>query len=143
MANWQKDVDELFESEAQKSKLREEEEKKTKAEVERFYSTVVKPAFEEVKAKLEEHGKQVDVSVGQDYASIVVDRNDYNKYEYRIKVIGAFPQTEQVYNSEGQRHRGVGRLRDSSSGYSVTDITKEEIINDLLKEYRRHVQRRA
>lgn len=140
MADWQKDVDDLFEAETQKSKLREEEEKKTKAEVERFYSTVVKPAFEEVKAKLEEHGKKVDVSVGHDYASIVVDRNDYKKYEYRIRVRGSSPYTEQVYNLEGQRHRAVGWLRDSSGGYSVVDITKEEIINDFLKDYRNHVQ---
>lgn len=143
MTDWQKDMNDLFESDEQKSKRREEQEKKVKMEVERSYSTVVKPAFEEVKAKLEEHGKEVDVSVGRDYASIVVDRNDYKKYEYRIRVRGSFPYTKQIYNSEGQRHRAEGWLRDSSSGYSVTDIAKEEIINNFLKDYRRHVQSRA
>ncbi len=111
------------------------------SEVEIFFSTIVKPAFEELKTKLLERGKTVNVSIGRDSASIVVDPDEYHRFDYRIRVRGGTPYTEQRYKTEGQTHKADVNFKTSMSGYTVADMSKDEIIDHFNKSYGQHLNR--
>lgn len=132
MADWKGDLDDFFKNEEQKAKMIEESSKEAAAMIETFISTVVKPAFDELKAQFEKNGKEVNVSVGRDSASIVIDPNKYEKFDYRIKARGSMPYTEQRSKTEGQTYKWEEYLRSSNMGYIAADITKEEVIRSGL-----------
>lgn len=110
-------------------------------EIEIFFSTIVKPAIEELKTKLEERGKIVSVSFGRDSASIVVDPDEYHRFDYRILVRAGTPYTEQRYKTEGRTHKADVNFKNSTSGYGVADLSKDEIIEHFNKSYGQHLNR--
>src|SRR4051812_34692208 len=129
MADWKDDLNTFFKDKEQQASMNEEKSKDAAAMVETFISTVVKPAFEELKAEFEKNGKEVNVSVGRDSASIVIDPNKYEKFDYRIRARGSMPYTEQRSKMEGQTYKWEEYLRNSNMGYTTADITKDEVIN--------------
>ncbi len=141
MADWKDDLNDFFKNEEQKAKMSEEESKEATAMVETFISTIVKPAFEELKAQFEKNGKEVNVSVGQDSASIAIDPNKYEKFDYRISARGSMPYTEQRSKMEGQTYKWNEYLRNSNMGYTAADITKEEVINHFISAYQTNARR--
>lgn len=141
MADWKDDLNVFFKDKENLAKMNEEKSKDAAAMVETFISTVVKPAFEELKAEFEKNGKEVNVSVGQDAASIVIDPNKYERFDYRIRARGSMPYTEQRSKSEGQTYRWEEYLRSSNMGYTAADITKDEIINHFIRAYQSNVRR--
>jgi hypothetical protein len=140
MVDWKHDLNDFFKDEEQKGKMSEEKSKEAAAMVETFISTIVKSAFEELKAQFEKNGRKVNVSVGQDSASIVIDPDKYEKFDYRIRARGSMPYTEQRFKMEGQTYKAEDYLRNSNMGYTAADITKEEVINHLISAYKAHAR---
>jgi hypothetical protein len=102
----------------------------------------VAPAFEEVKAQLEKHGRVVEFSVGTDQAHMKVRHEGQEELDYTVECnvrpgsATAFPVTRGY--DEGGRYKAQGSFR---SGSSCKDLKKADIIRDLLDNYKNYMTR--
>jgi len=147
MSDWKSDLESFFQDKQKETQVREEKLTHTKSEVATFFSTVVVPAFEEIKTELEKYQREVRVSSGTDFASIVVSYKGEAELGYSIKVRmragSAFPYPETRFRdpTDGKMYRGEGFLRSGAQDYTVAQITKEEIIKHCLSDYKSHMPR--
>jgi hypothetical protein len=115
-----------------------------------FIKNVVLPTYHELKTELEEHGKDVVISVDEpnlNYASITVytpsqtnPEEEIEEFCFRIrgktyqKMQFAFPQHAEEDQPRVQKAEIVlrtGTLKE----YDFEELTKEEIIDRFLEEY--------
>ncbi len=149
MSQWKTDLANIFQNAEKEQKTTEEKQSVTNSEVAEFYSTVVKPAFEELQTELQTHGRQVTVSVSKGHASIVVNHEGDKECDYSIKVRTSpghafpYPETRFTDPSDGKSYRSEGHFRSGSQDYTTKDITKEEVIKHFLADYREGVRARA
>ena len=143
MKNWKKMLASFFEIQKEEKEKKEKKHSHEKLRVEEFYSTIVNPAFEELKSELKKHGREVDVyTERRDFASIIVQFEGEEELDYSIEVmlyLGlAFPRPVVHYTewASSRRLRVEGLLRKGIQNYDVSDITKEEIIEHFLNEYK-------
>jgi len=115
--------------------------------VEKFYSTIVTPAFKELKSELKRHGRDVEVyAERRDFASIIVNFEGEEELDYSIEVMlspaRVFPRPVIHYTewASSRRLRVEGLLRTGSQDYDISDITKEEIIEHFLDEYKNYIE---
>ena len=118
-----------------------------KSEVESFYSVKVVPAFEELRSELEKHGREVSIHAGKEYASIAVKFKGVEEYSYTIKVrispdrAFPYPESQIATRRDGKSHHmSGGFIRSGLQEYDVSDISKEEIIQDFLRGYELHTR---
>ena len=111
--------------------------------VEKFYATIVNPAFEELKSELKRHGREVEVyTERRDFASIIVCFESEEELDYSIEVMLspglAFPRPVIHYTewASSRRLRAQGFLRKGIQDYDISDIKKEEIIEHFLIKYK-------
>jgi hypothetical protein len=145
MSEWKSDLASLF-SEKEENKNNEEKLKITRAGVTKFYSEVVIPAFEELKIELEKYHREVKLYTGEVYASIIVGHQGETEanYSIRVRIIPGrafpFPETIFIEPSDGKSYRVEGFLRTGSQDYDITQINKDEIIQDFLSNYKMHLR---
>ncbi len=115
--------------------------------VEKFYSTIVNPAFEELKSELKRHGRDVEVyTERKDFASIIVNFEAEEELDYSIEVmispVRVFPRPVIHYTewASSRRLRVEGLLRKGPQDYDISDISKEEIIEHFLDEYKNYIK---
>lgn len=148
MDKWKTDLASFFQSSAHEQQESERKRQETNSAVAVFYSTVVAPAFEDLRAELERHGRSVIVTARTDYASITVHHEDRQEIRYDMKVNmypgRAFPSPQIHFTdpSDGKPYRAEGHLRSGAQDYTIADIGKEEIIRHFLSEYMVHARRR-
>jgi hypothetical protein len=106
------------------------------ARTEQFFALVAVPAFEEIKAELEKHGRQVTVGSGTDHVSIKVTYQDYIEFDYSLYTRGWRVYPVETSSEAGITFSAEGSLRNNSRDYTVRDITKIELIQDCLKKYK-------
>ena len=141
MSDWKSDLDKLFQEKAEEDKVNEEKLTRIKSEVSAFYSNIVTPAFEELKAQLEKHQREVLISIGDESAIIATKYNDELELDCSIKIRvspgKAFPYTEIRYRdpTDCKPYKAEGHLRSGTQDYNVTQITQEEIIRHVISEY--------
>ena len=140
MANWRQKLGQHFQ-EAEKTK-----QDKDASEMTGFISDVVVPAFEEILAEMESHGRDVTVRVAGTSAMISVRNEGEEELIYRIQG-RTFPTKVLPYAEIRFRERKGLKLirvesmfRDGSEDYSLTDITTDEIIESFVGEYTRRVE---
>ena len=142
MPDWKSDMEGFFQKQ-KTAQVDEDELKETKPEVATFFSTVVIPAFEEIKTELKKYQRESNVLGGIDSASIVISYKGYTEFTYSIKVYPGtlFPFSEIHFRkrSEVKTYRAEGILRVGSQDYTVAQITKEEIIKQFLSDYKNHM----
>jgi hypothetical protein len=143
MKDWKKLLASFIKKQEEERGEKTEKRSKEKLRVERFYATVVNPAFEELKAEFKKHGREVDVyTERRDFASIIVNFEGEEELDYSIEVLLspglAFPRPVIHYTewASSRRLRAEGFLRQGIQVYDISDITKEEIIEHFLKEYK-------
>lgn len=141
--NWKKILAKFFEKQKEEKKNKEEKHSHEKLRVQKFYSTIVKPAFEELKSELKKHGREVEVyTERRDFASIIVQFKGEEELDYSIEVMLypglAFPRPVIHYTewASSRRLRVEGLLRTGIQDYDIFDITKDEIIEHFLNEYK-------
>jgi hypothetical protein len=145
MEDWKKDLKDLFESKKEKKQEFVEQIGQQKQRVEIFYSSIVGPAFEELKTELEKHGRKVTVSKGKEHASINVSLEGMDEYQLNINVriyptvVHPYP-TDIFVDKNGKRYKGEGFLRSGSQDYDISDISKEEVIKYFLYHYKDHIK---
>jgi len=146
MSDWKSALESFFQDKQKETQVSEEKLTETKSEVATFFSTVVVPAFEEIKTELEKYQREVRVSSGTDFASILVSYKGETELEYSIKVRispgYAFPYPETRFRdpTDGKMYRAEGFLRSGAQDYTVAKITKEEIIKHCLSDYKMHMR---
>lgn len=143
MSDWKSDMEGFFHEKQKKSQVDEDKLKETKSDVVKFFSAVVIPAFEEIKAELEKYQRESNVFGGTDSASIVISYKGYTEFTYSIKVYPGtvFPHSEMHFRnpSEVKTYRAEGILRTGLQDYTIAQITKEEIIKQFLSDYKKHM----
>ena len=143
MKDWKKILASFFEKQKKEKGKREKKRSQEKLRVEEFYATIVNPAFEELKSELKKHGRIVEVyTERRDFASIIVQFESEEELDYSIVVMLypglAFPRPVIHYTewASSRRLRAQGFLRKGIQDYDISDITKEEIIEHFLNEYK-------
>ncbi|MCK4330611.1 hypothetical protein KAX02_12310 [candidate division WOR-3 bacterium] len=142
MKNLGKDLDELFNQKRVKEQKGDEKIKEVESEVEKFYSSVVASALNEIKSALEKHNRKVDVKIGKKYGSISIRYQNILELDYsvnaRISPRGAspYPITRGTDTKTGKTYSAEGHYGISSGDYDISNLTKEVIIQDILREYK-------
>jgi len=145
MKDWKKILASFFEKQKEEKGEKEVKRSQEKLRVEKFYSTIVNPAFEELKSEFKKHGREVEVYAGRiGCASINVHFEGEEELDYSIEVMLspglAFPRPVVHYTewASSRRLRAEGFLRRGIQDYDISDITKEEIIEHFLIKYKNH-----
>ncbi len=143
MKNWKKILASFFEKQKEEKEEKEEKHSREKLRVEKFYSTIVKPAFEELNSELKKHGREVEVyTERRDFASIIVQFEGEEELDYSIEVMLypglAFPRPVIHYTewASSRRLRIEGLLRKGIQDYDISDIKIDEIIEHFLNEFK-------
>ena len=118
-------------------------------EVYRFMDTTVRPAIEEVSAVFREKGLNVvtQPDPANDNVSLEIGHGEEHPFIYQVQMRGyftpsfargGFGKKEQLRNR--RYYRAEVHLSEGSQDYDLTGYTKEQIINDILDQYERHMQ---
>ena len=147
MENWKKILTTILKKQKEDSREKEIKHSHEKLRVEKFYSTIVNPAFNELKSELKRHGRDVDVyTERRDFASIIVNFEAEEELDYSIEVmispVRVFPRPVIHYTewASSRRLRVEGLLRKGPQNYDISDISKEEIIEHFLNEYKNYIE---
>jgi len=147
MKNWKKNLASFFETQKESKREKEIKHHHEKLRVEEFYSKIVNPAFEELKSELKRHGRDVEVyTERKDFASIIVNFEGAEELDYSIEVmispVYVFPRPVIHYTewASSRRLRVEGLLRKGRQDYDISDVTKEEIIEHFLNEYKNYIE---
>jgi hypothetical protein len=147
MENWKKILATTLKKQKEDRKEKEIKHSHEKVRVEKFYSTIVNPAFNELKSELRKYGREVEVyTERKDFASIIVSFEAEEELDYSIEVmispVHVFPRPVIHYTewASSRRLRVEGLLRKGAQNYDISDITKEEIIEHFLNEYKNYIE---
>ncbi len=147
MENWKKILANTLKKQKEGRREKEIKHSHEKLRVEKFYSTVVTPAFNELKSELKKYGREVEVyTERKDFASIIVSFEAEEELDYSIEVmispVHVFPRPVIHYTewASSRRLRVEGLLRKGTQNYDISDITKEEIIEHFLNEYKNYIE---
>lgn len=117
-------------------------------EVYRFMDDVVRPAIAEVREVFEQKGlvliTQDDPS--HDNVSLKIGHGEEQPFIYQVQMRGYFTPsfalgglgTQELKNR--RYYRAEVHLSEGSQNYDLVGYSKEQIINDILDQYERHMQ---
>ncbi len=109
----------------------------TRAEVRKFYASLVKPAFKELRKELCRYDREVAIDVGEDHASIDVRFQGRLELSYRIVVRGTRPHPESYYRvPSGGGLRSEGAFKTGARPAEIAELSQDDIVKDFLREYR-------
>lgn len=147
MENWKKILATILKKQKEDRRDKEIKHSHEKLRVEKFYSTIVNPAFKELKSELKRYGRDVDVYTERpDFASIIVNYEGEEELDYSIEVMispdRVFPRPVIHYTewASSRRLRVQGLLRKGRQDYDISEISKEEIIEHFLDEYKNCIE---
>ncbi len=144
MSDWKKVLKEIFDKEYQKKKKKEVE-SEGKLRVKRFISEVVEPAFEEIAEELKEYDRDIDVETEHMSSTIRVFYEGHEEFYFSIrsrpyrKKEFSFP-VQPLKDEKGGQYRAEVFLKEGPLYHDVTNYSKEQIIEEFLHEYKRHIQ---
>lgn len=111
-----------------------------------FIEQTVMPAFEELQTALAQYGREALLSTahkGRAAASIRVRNAGRDEFEYligvRVTPERAVPYAELISHAGWPRRPIESPLWEGTQDYSVSDITKEEVIAHFLSTYKAHL----
>ena len=117
-------------------------------EVYRFLDTTVRPAIEEVTAVFVEKGLTVvtQPDPSNDSVSLEIGHGEERPFIYQVQMRGYFTPSfalggigkKEINNR--RYYRAEVHLSEGSQDYDLVGYTKEQIINDILDQYERHLQ---
>lgn len=117
-------------------------------EVYRFMDQTVRPAIEEVTAVFMEKGLSVETlpDPAHDSVSLEIGHGEERPFIYQVQMKGFFTPSfarggmgsKQLNNR--RYYRAEVHLSEGSQDYDLVGYTKEQVINDVLDQYERHMQ---
>ena len=136
MTDWKDDLRRFFE-ERSSGETAGDADAEARAEVRKFYDSRVKPAFKELRKELGRYGREITIDVGDDHASINICFRGRLELNYRIVVRGTRPHPESYYQvPSGGGLRSEGAFKTGVRPAEITDLSKDDIVKDFLREYR-------
>ncbi|MBZ9558379.1 MULTISPECIES: choline BCCT transporter BetT [Modicisalibacter] len=117
-----------------------------KRQARRFMDETCKPAMEAVRDSLEEQGVHAaiheGVQNGDDYLSLNVDLEDEQNFTYQVWSQGFSTPGFAMHTPQASKHyyRLEVYLLEGSQGYDLMGYTREQVIEDILDQYERHMQ---
>ncbi len=117
-------------------------------EVYRFMNDVVRPAISEVSEVFREKGLAVDAQLDPSNASLSLEigHGEQHRFLYQVLMRGYFTPSFARAGMGGlhlknrRYFRAEVHLAEGSQDYDLMGYTKEQIINDMLDQYERHLQ---
>ncbi len=117
-------------------------------EVYRFMNDVVRPAISEVSEVFREKGLAVDAQLdpGNASLSLEIGHGEQHRFLYQVLMCGYFTPSFARAGMGGlhlknrRYFRAEVHLAEGSQDYDLMGYTKEQIINDMLDQYERHLQ---
>ncbi|MBG6703178.1 choline BCCT transporter BetT [Pseudomonas aeruginosa] len=117
-------------------------------EVYRFMNDVVRPAISEVSEVFREKGLAVDAQLdpGNASLSLEIGHGEQHRFLYQVLMRGYFTPSFARTGMGGlhlknrRYFRAEVHLAEGSQDYDLMGYTKEQIINDMLDQYERHLQ---
>ncbi|ETU80311.1 choline transporter [Pseudomonas aeruginosa Z61] len=117
-------------------------------EVYRFMNDVVRPAISEVSEVFREKGLAVDAQLdpGNASLSLEIGHGEQHRFLYQVLMRGYFTPSFARAGMGGlhlknrRYFRAEVYLAEGSQDYDLMGYTKEQIINDMLDQYERHLQ---
>ncbi len=106
---------------------------------------VVVPAFEELAEELQDQGRDVEVEHGDRRASLRVLHEGQEEFFFEVKVHPyrkrdfLFPAIV-LKDREDITYRAEAHLRDRPLRCDVTELTREELLELVVREYERHLK---
>ena len=143
MKDWKSDLDSLFSANEQKQQDDASDLAKSKKVATDFLAQQVDPAFEEVKAQLEKHGREVKVQIRAEQAHMTVRYEGHEELDYTVVCrVGAgsavaFPETR-AYDEKGKRYVSQGSFA-TGNGQVISgckELKKDDIIQDVVDNYK-------
>ncbi|MDX1572368.1 MAG: BCCT family transporter, partial [Xanthomonadales bacterium] len=111
--------------------------------VESFLRDAVHPALTEVAEELDKAGFETDVAVSEDEAALSVHHGEEQEFLYAVRPRAysaptfTFAETRKA-GEERKYYRAEVHLLEGSQHYDVMGYTKEQIIGDVINQYRKH-----
>ncbi|MGB8311967.1 MAG: hypothetical protein WCE81_08910 [Halobacteriota archaeon] len=159
MDKWEEILNNTFEkiSEVEDKKQSEKEKaEQNRAKAKNFVSSVVAPAFEEIKPSLEMHNQKVSITTGEtydkkeQYATITVKPNDPSsrlRFVYQLTFV-PYPNDILIsYHGKfvdeiGYEYELVpsGQIPSGITGNDISKISKDEIKEDFVLKYQYMVE---
>ncbi|MFA4188733.1 choline BCCT transporter BetT [Xanthomonas perforans] len=110
-------------------------------EVYRFMHDQVRPAIEAVTAQLQEEGWKVSSRIDDGDMEISVDHGEQQGFRYQIVMRGYLTPSFAAQRFRNQRYyRAEVYLYEGSQDYDLVGYSREQIINDIIDQYERHLQ---
>lgn len=144
MNNWKNILKEIFDEEYRK-KARKRFESEGKLRVKKFLEEVVQPAFEEIASEMSEYDRDVEVEIGRMSVSLRVYFEGNEEFYFAVK---SRPYKEKEYSfpvlplrdEKGDEFRAEVFLLEGPLQHDVTNYSQQEIIEEFLHQYKRHMQ---
>ena len=146
MTEWKKELTDLFdqqfqEEQNQKVSLDVATMKSEKEEADEFLCTVVDSALQDLATELHKHGRKV-CNFGGSELSRELEISFRNRIEFRYVIdihVGAIKTTVHTsymarYQS-GRKEHGEGIIMKNNAQADIADITKDDIIDNFMKQY--------
>ncbi len=135
MADWRKNLGGALKKTAQKQFEKES------TQMARFVISTAVPAFEELREELERHGREVFIRNAESSVALIVHNRGEEEINYRIQSrmfpSGVVPYADVRY----RERRGLKLIRVESmfrpgkQDYTVSDVAREEVIQNFLRHY--------
>lgn len=110
-------------------------------EVYRFMDTQVRPALEAVAAQFQEKGLAVQTQFEPGEMQLGVDHGEQQSFIYRAVMRGYLTPGFAAQRFRNQRYyRAEVHLYEGSQDYDLVGYSREQIINDIIDQYERHLQ---
>ncbi len=115
-------------------------------EMDAFLEDTVKPALEQVAEEIRKNGGDARVRVVEGRVRLNVDHDVAEDFLYAVRAKSyaephfAFPHMEEAKDRGDRFMRAEVHLVEGGQHYSVYGYTKEQLIQDVLRQYNRHLQ---
>lgn len=123
---------------------RKDKKEERRLELEKFIREVVLPAFKELKAELEKHGRLAIIREVPSSASIKVTNQGEEEITYSIQARTFSDRTVPYPSVRFRERRGVryvateGTFGTGAQSAAVPDVSKDDVIRNFLSYYMRH-----
>jgi hypothetical protein len=142
VADWKNDLANLFESKDKDAALGDPKQQQA-AKVKAFFTTVIVPAFEELKAELTKHGRQLQIQSGKpDVASLTIMSRQGCELDCRVEMQVKPNGTILPVYRERSLEAG-GRYFSEEALAGGMNTTKEQFLQQLVLRYKGRLNAKA
>ena len=110
-------------------------------EVYRFMDTYVRPAIEAVATQLREQGLDVTTRFEPGQMELEVNHGEQQVFRYQVVMRGYLTPSFAAQRFRNQRYyRAEVHLYEGGQDYELVGYSRQQIINDIIDQYERHLQ---